>query len=176
MILVTPEEGAAVPDVAPSKAVLECYIKAPDADDLCTLESRARACFESASRSTGCRLQIKEMNSVHCDILHNPVLAGTFARNYSNLGADFADEAEMYGSTDMVRISRLVPTLYPFFAVGSGREVNHSAEFVGVANAPASHTSALQAGKALAHTVIDVLTTRGLVERVRESFHAQTDS
>lgn len=175
MIIVTSEK-AAVPDVTPSKAVLECYIKAPDADDLCALESRARACFESASHSTGCRLQIKEMNSVHCDILHNPVLAGTFARNYGNLGADFADEAEMYGSTDMLRISRLVPTLYPLFAVGSGREVNHSAEFVGVANAPASHASALQAGKAMAHTVIDVLTTEGLMERVRESFLAQTHS
>lgn len=168
-------EGGISPSIIPDLSVLTCYIKAPNADELCTLESHVRACFESASVSTGCKVEIKQMNYVHRDIQHNPVLAKTFAANYRKLGATFADEAEMYGSTDMIRVSRVVPTLYPYFGVGSGREVNHSAEFVGVANAPESHAKALQAAKALAHTCIDVLTTEGLLEGIRQSFDHQSE-
>lgn len=113
------------------------------------------------------------MNYVHRNIQHNARMAEKFAKNYTRLGATFADGAVMYGSTDMIRISRVVPTLYPYFGVGSGREVNHSAEFVGVSNTPESHTKALQVGKALAHTCIDILTTEGIIEEIRLNFDCQ---
>lgn len=168
-------KGGVKPNIIPDISVLACYVKAPDANELCTLESRVRGCFESASVSTGCKVEIKQMNYVHRDIRHNPTLAEKFADNYRRLGATFADKAEMYGSTDMIRISRMVPTLYPYFGIGSGREVNHSAGFVGVSNVQESHAKALQAAKALAHTCVDVFTTEGMMEEIRQSFEDQTE-
>lgn len=167
-------KGGVKPNVIPDISMLDVYIKAPNVDELCTLESRVRGCFESAATSTGCKVVIKQMNYVHSDIQHNAVLAEKFAENYRQLGATFADEAEMYGSTDMIRISRVVPTLYPYFGIGSGREVNHSVEFVGVSNSPESHSKALQAAKAMAHTCIDVLTTGGLMAKIKQNFCEQT--
>ena len=169
-------KGGTKPNIIPGESVLDCYIKAPNVDELCTLESRVRACFESASLSTGCEVQIKQMNYVDRDIQHNAILAKSFADSYTRLGVAFTDEAEMYSSTDMIQISRLVPTLYPSFAVGSGQEVNHSLEFVGVSNSPESHARALQAAKALSHTCIDVLSTKGLVEKVREDFDQRSQN
>lgn len=165
-------EGGATPTVTPDSSVLSCYIKAPDAGELCALESRIRDCFESAGVSTGCGVEIKQMNYVHCDIRHNSLLAEKFAENYAKLGASFVDQAEMYGSTDMIRLSRTLPTIYPCFGIGSGREVNHSVGFVGVANASESHAKALQAGKAMAHTCVDVLTTEGMLEQIRAVFES----
>ena len=168
-------KGGVKPNVIPDVSVLDCYIKAPNVGELCTLESRVRGCFESAATATGCKVEIKQMNYVHRDIRHNAVLAEKFAENYGKLGATFADKAEMYGSTDMIRISRLVPTLYPYFGIGSGREVNHSAEFVGVSNSPESHSKALQAAKAMAHTCVDVLATEGMMAKIKQNFDEQTD-
>lgn len=169
-------DGGTNPYVIPTVSVLACYIKAPDADELCTLESGVLRCFNSASMTTGCSVEVKQMNYVHRDIKHNKVLAGKFAENYKRLGAEFADEAEMYGSTDMIRISEVVPTLYPSFAVGSGAEVNHSMEFLRVSNLPEAHASALLAAKAVAHTCLDVLLTEELWGEVRESFNVQIEN
>ena len=168
--------GGTTPDVIPTVSVMSCYIKAPDDNELCTLESRVLRCFDSASAATGCSVKVKQMNHVHRDVKHNQVLARKFAENYERLSAVFSDEAEMYGSTDMIRISEVVPTLYPSFAIGSGAEINHSMEFFRVSNLSESHNSALLAAKALAHTCLDLLVTEGLWGEVRESFNVQMEN
>lgn len=166
-------EGGIKPNIIPETSVLSCYIKAPNTEELCILEGKVSGCFKSASVSTGCQVEIKQMNYVHCDIQHNVILAEKFAHNYRNLGAEFVDKTEMYGSTDMVKVSGVVPTLYAYFAVGSG-QVNHSMAFAEVSNTAEARASALLAGKAMAHTCLDVLTTEGLLDEIKQSFEQQT--
>ena len=165
-------KGGEDPSTVPERSLVSCYVKAPNAEELNILETKVRNCFHSAALSTACTVSIKQMNYIHDDIQHNPVLAEIFSHNFKNLGAKFEDEMEMYGSTDMVKVSRRVPTLYPYFAVGTG-QVNHSAEFAGVCNTAAAHSRALLVARALAHTCVDVLTTEGLVDRVQQSFEQQ---
>lgn len=169
------QDGGKHPGIVPESSLISCYVKAPNSAELSTLETRVRCCFESAAVATDCRVRVQQMNYVHANIRHNPVLASAFARNYGRLleagpGAEFADQSEMYGSTDMIRVSDKVPTLYPVFAVGSGREVNHAAEFAGVCDTPSAHASAQLVAEALAHTCVEVLVREGLRQEVWQSF------
>ncbi len=165
--------GGVKPNIIPEETMLSCYIKAPNVEDLCVLEDKVTACFKSASSATSCRVSIRVTNYVHRDILHNSVLGERFSDNYKSLGAVFDDVSEMYGSTDMIRVSRVVPTLYPFYAVGSG-EVNHSEQFAGVCNTPEAHARTLLVGKAMAHTCLDVLMKKELLEEIRSEFEGET--
>ncbi len=69
-------------------------------------------------------------------------------------------------STDMGNVSHVVPSIHPIYAIGSG-EMNHTREFTAVANTPEAHTATLTVAKAMAHTCIDVLTTGGLLEKIK---------
>ncbi len=51
--------------------------------------------------------------------------------------------------------------------------MNHTREFTAVANTPEAHTATLTAAKAMAHTCIDVLTTDGLLEKIKENLKTQ---
>ena len=72
-------------------------------------------------------------------------------------------------STDMGNVAYTVPSIHPMYAVGSG-ELNHTNEFREAANTPDAHSATLTAAKAMAHTCIDVLTTEGLLEKIKVTF------
>ncbi len=169
-------KGGVHPDITPEVSKMSCYILAPCVDQLCTLEDKVVSCFRSASVASGCQVNVKQMNYTHHNIRHNPILAEKFGENSRRIGEDFVDQLGIYGSTDMIRVSRTVPTLCSYFAVGSGREVNHSAEFVGVANTSEAHASARRAGEIVAHTCLDVLGSRELLREIRESFVMQAEA
>ena len=165
-------EGGIKPNIIPERSLVCCYMRAPKESELNHLTERVIKCFESAALATGCELKAEETANVYLDIQHNVVLAEVFAKNFKALGVDFRDIVENYSSTDMGNVSYVVPVIHPCFAVGSG-EVNHTKEFARVANTPESHAKALVASKALVHTCVDVMTTNGLLTKIRESFKKQ---
>lgn len=166
-------EGGIKPSIIPQMSVVSVYIKAPDRSELSVLETRVTDCFRAASKATGCSVTISQQNFTHEDIRHNPVLADKFADNFRNLGVDFVDKLSIYGSTDMVKVSKLVPTLYSYYKIGNAA-VNHSKEFAKISNLPDSHARALCAAEALAHTALDVLSSKDLVGQIWESFWKQS--
>ena len=84
---------------------------------------------------------------------------------------EYEYEGEL-GSSDIGNVSYVVAAIHPFYAVGSGREVNHTHEFTQVSNTPQAHSATLTAAEAMAHTCIDVLTTEGLLEEIRTTFES----
>lgn len=72
-------------------------------------------------------------------------------------------------STDFGNVSHIVPAIHPTFSISSGGEVNHTLEFAAAANTSRAHAETLTAGKAMAHTCIDVLTMEGLLEKITQT-------
>ncbi len=70
----------------------------------------------------------------------------------------------IYGSTDMIRVSKIVPTLYVYYKIGNG-PVNHSSEFIGY-YLEESHKKTLLVAEALAHTALDVMMSVDLQQAV----------
>ena len=162
--------GGAKPNIIPEKSSMEYNIRAPDMSELKELIVKVEECFKSAAVATGCQVEIAESGPTFAIIKHNSILAQHFQQNVSNLGmADFVHCKDMGGSTDMGNVSYVVPSIHPCYAIGSG-EVNHTREFTAVANTPEAHRATLTAAKAMAHTCIDVLTTDGLLEKIKSEF------
>ena len=162
--------GGVKPNIIPEYTELETYVRAPNMQELSVFVEKVVQCFEAAAQATGCQITVdKKLTNVLSDLRHNPTLAAQFSESYQDLGGECGDEGD-FASTDMGNVSYVVPSLHPTYAVGSGKEVNHSKDFTAVCNTPAAHANTLLAAKAMAHTAIDVLTKDGLLDEVKKNF------
>ena len=166
--------GGAKPNIIPEVASLCYYIRAPNKSELAVLIEKVEKCFQAAAKATGCSMEMTEPTPTYYDVVSNPTLASLYGKNWSSLGGEFVDTIDMYASTDMGNVSYVVPSIHPVYKIGSGSEVNHTREFTSVSNTPEAHKETLVAGKTMAHTCIDVLTTDGLLEEIRKNFVDQT--
>ena len=162
----TIKDGGVKPNIIPEKSTLEYWIRAPDRKELVILTEKVQACVEGAAMATGCQCEMKQVNKVYDDLKSNEILAKLFGRNLEDFGVSFEESREENGSTDM---SFVVPSIHPMYKIGQG-EVYHTQEFTTVTNTPEAHSQTLTFAKAMAHTCIDVLTTRGLLEEIKEQF------
>ena len=167
--------GGTEPPVIPEDVCIKYYIRAMTKNELAELERKVRACFEAAADATGCSVTIVEESPPYMEILSNKPLAKLYANNLEQLGKGHVTKTQdVLLSTDMGNVSYVVPSIHPMYRIGSGSEVNHTREFTSVSNTPEAHKETLVAGKTMAHTCIDVLTTDGLLEEIRKNFVDQT--
>ena len=166
--------GGIKPNIIPETASLLYYIRTPTKEELGKLKKKVVSCFEAAATATGCQVAVKQVGKDYENLKINPVLAGLYADNFRDLCGKELATGEPAASTDMGNVSHIVPSIHPKFAIGSGKEVNHSLEFTKVSNEPISHTNAIVAAKALAFTCIDVLTTPGTLQKINDSFKARS--
>ena len=167
--------GGVMASIIPYEAVISVYIKAPDVSELEILETRVTKCFRAASTASGCIVTISQLNFTHENIVHNDVLARTFSSNYGRVGGSFVDQMSIYGSTDMIKVSKLVPTLYVYYKIGNG-PVNHSKEFAKISNEPSSHGQALLVAEGMGHTIIDLLWSAELQHEVQQDFKKKCET
>jgi metal-dependent amidase/aminoacylase/carboxypeptidase family protein len=80
------------------------------------------------------------------------------------------DPDNAFGSTDMGNVSHLVPSIHPFVAIAPREVLAHSPEFAAAAASDAGRQGMLDAAKALAMTVADLLASPELLGKVREEF------
>ena len=162
--------GGAKPNIIPEKSSMLYYIRAPTLVELEVLVEKVTKCFEAAATATGCQAKIKEPagRPTYLNLKSNVTMSELYFRNAIELGVTGIErEGDSLASTDMGNVSYVVPSIHPGYAIGSG-EVNHTQEFTAVANTPEAHRATLTAAKAMAHTCIDVLTTDGLLEKIRK--------
>lgn len=163
--------GGVKPNIIPEKATMSYFIRTPEKEELAILRSKVVACFQGAARATGCQVEVVDTGMSYENVRINPVLADLYEANIRSLGITDISGPITGGSTDMGNVSHMLPAIHPKFAIGSGKEVNHSVAFTEVANLPESNTAALTAGKALAFTCIDVLTNAGTLENIKAAFN-----
>ena len=145
------------------------YIRTPLKSELSTLDQKVVACFQAAAKATGCQVEIKQKGATFEDLLSNDVLGHLYSKNFESLGENYVFKKDLTISTDMGNVAHTVPSIHPMYAVGLG-ELNHTNEFREVANTPEAHSATLTAAKGMAHTCIDVLTTEGLLEKIKMTF------
>ena len=159
--------GGTDPAIIPASTKLLYYIRAPESEELAVLERKVMACFEAAAEATGCAVTVSPSQPTFKNILSNRHLAKCYADNLQHLGKPFEMVNDFTISTDFGDVSHIVPAIHPTFSISSGGEVNHTLEFAAATNTPRAHADTLVAGKALAHTGIDVLAMEGLLEELR---------
>ncbi|XP_069102697.1 xaa-Arg dipeptidase-like isoform X3 [Argopecten irradians] len=167
-------KGGTRPNIIPEEASLEYYIRAPNRAELNVLREKIVGCFESAATATGCKVECDFSDMPYLNVINNEVLASSFETNAKELGLDFNEHGVPsgdipMGSTDMGNVSYVVPSIHPFFYIGTD-EVNHTRGFTGATGAPVAQPYTILQGKAMAMTAIDVFTNKELLHRIKAEF------
>ncbi|MCG0277155.1 MAG: M20 family metallopeptidase [Thermanaeromonas sp.] len=164
-------EGGITPNIIPERAVARFYIRAESRKAVREVVQRVENCARGAALATGCSVTWRNYEFSYDAMVTNKALADAFKENLRILGVtEFGPPRRSKGSLDMGNVSRVVPAIHPYLALGSGRLVPHTREFARAARGEAGRRLVILAAKALAWTAADVLLDRELLARIQEEF------
>jgi metal-dependent amidase/aminoacylase/carboxypeptidase family protein len=167
--------GGEVANVVPAYSAATFLVRATDNAYLDELRQRVLSCFEGAALATGARLDYKWSEIIYAPMKNNLVLAQLFAQNLESLGR-MMEPFELhfgFGSTDMGNVSQVIPAIHPSVAIVSPDVLLHSADFAVAAASESGHKGLLDAAKALAMTVVDLLSESQTLARVKDEFSSR---
>ncbi len=127
-------------------------------------------CIKGAELMTGCTAECRISEGFRA-MNHNRRMDALFSENIRSLGVTI-DELPQHGragSTDMGDVSKVVPSIHPFFKIMDG-VAPHTPEFLEAAKTEAAFEATLNAAKAMAMTAADLLSNPELLQEVKEEF------
>jgi len=165
-------DGGEAANIIPAHSAGSFLVRAEDDNYLDELKQKVLNCFIGAATASGARLEYRWGNIRYAPLRNNLTLAQLFTQNMQFLGrkVEALDPSKAFGSTDMGNVSRLVPSIHPFVAIAPVEVVVHSPQFALAAASEAGIQGLLDAAKALAMTVVDLVANPEIVIRVKEEF------
>lgn len=166
--------GGDAPNIVPAYTRAEVMVRTADIAYLEELKQKALNCFTGASIATGARLEYKWAEDYYAPMNNNLTLAELFAQNLESLGRK-VEPFELrfgFGSTDMGNVSQAVPSIHPEVAIAPPGTLLHSKDFAIAAASEAGHGGILDAAKAQAMTIVDLLMDKETLVKVKEEFLA----
>lgn len=108
---------------------------------------------------------------------NNMTLADLFSENLQSLGRKVEpfDPRFGFGSSDMGNVSQVVPSIHPTVAIAGPGVIIHTPEFAQAAASEAGHKGLLDAAKAMAMTVVDMLDKRETLDKIKREFYIRHD-
>jgi len=164
-------DGGEAPNIVPAHSAAEFYIRAPDNEYLDELKSKVSNCLLGASTASGARLECRWDDTAFDSMKNNETLAELFKQNLESLGRNvvaFKPEFGL-GSTDMGNVSQVVPSIHPTIAIASPDVLGHTPEFAAAAASEAGHEGLMDAAKAMAMTIVDILQP-GMLDKIKQEF------
>jgi len=167
-------DGGEAPNVVPAHSAAKFIIRAPDYAYLEELQGKVLNCFKGASLASGARLEYRWGDKVYAPIKNNVALAKLFSDNLELMGRrlDVFDLQIPFGSSDMGNVSQVVPSIHPMVAIVSPKVSLHSVEFASAAASEAGHQGLLDAAKAMAMTMVDVIGRPEVLEKIKQEFRS----
>jgi amidohydrolase len=165
-------KGGDAASIVPAYSAGSFLVRAEDNVYLDELKQRVINCFIGAATASGARLQYKWGEAYIASMRHNLTLARLFRRNMQSLGRKMrlSDLSKVFASTDMGNVSQLVPSIHPWVAIAPEEVALHSPQFASAAASEAGIRGLLDAAKALAMTVVDLVANPEVVNKVKEEF------
>jgi metal-dependent amidase/aminoacylase/carboxypeptidase family protein len=167
--------GGAAPNIIHAYAWGVCVIRAASAPRLQELQERVIACFRAGAEATGARVEVK-VTPGYADHVPNRVLAASYAKYWKALPdipeppmPSVGQFTWIKASTDQGNLSYALPSVNASFSIPPGPLLGqpHSPDFEKASSTEGAFRRALRVGKALAGTAVDVLSTPGLVNRIK---------
>ena len=170
-------DGGKAHNVVPAHSAGIFSVRAEDDTYLDELKQRVINCFIGAATASGARLQYKWGDNRCSPLRSNMTLAQLFSQNMQSLGrkTPLSDPQQTFGSTDMGNVSQVVPSIHPFVAIAPPGIAHHSPQFALAAASEAGTQGLLDAAKALAMTVVDLVADPAIVGKIKEEFEQKND-
>jgi len=165
-------DGGEAANIVPAHSAGSFIVRAQDDAYLDELKQKVINCFIGAATASGARLEYKWGDIRYTPMRNNLTLARLFSQNMQSLGhkSRLSDPTRAFGSTDMGNVSQLVPSIHPMVAIAAAGEGVHTPQFALAAASEAANRSLLDATKALAMTVVDLVANPEIVIKVKEEF------
>jgi len=164
-------DGGEAPNIVPAHSAAVFLIRAPDNEYLAELKDKVLNCFTGVSVASGARLEYRWRDRTYAPMKNNATLAQLFSQNLESLGrhVEAFDPSFGFGSTDMGNVSQVVPSIHPTIAIASAEVFIHTQEFASAAASEAGHEGLMDAAKAMAMTVADILQP-GMLDKIKQEF------
>jgi amidohydrolase len=165
-------DGGEAPNIVPAHSAAVFLVRALDYDYLAELKDRVLNCFTGASMASGARLEYRWRDRTYAPMKNNMILAGLFKQNLESLGrqVEAFDPHFGLGSSDMGNVSQIVPSIHATIAIAPPEASIHTPEFAAAAASQAGHKGLLDAAKAMAMTVTDILQP-GTLDKIKQEFY-----
>ncbi len=165
-------DGGQAANVVPDHSAGSFLVRAEDDAYLDELKQRVLNCFIGAATATGASLEYKWADIRYAPMRNNLTLAQLFRQNMQSLGRkiQLSDPTKAFGSTDIGNVSQLVPSIHPFVAIAREEVVTHSLQFADAAASETGIRGLLDAAKALAMTVTDLVANPETVTKMKDEF------
>lgn len=165
-------DGGQAANIIPAHSAGSFLVRAETEECLEALKRKALDCFAAGAAATGARLEYRWVEPHYAPMKINNHLANLFSSNLEALGRKvrvFRGEAGL-ASTDMGNVSQQVPSIHPNIGIVSPEVGEHTPEFAGAAASEDGHRGLLDAAKAMAMTVLDLLGDRDILAKTKEEF------
>ena len=169
--------GGRAANIVPDYTSASFMVRAAEKSYLKEIKEKVLDCFRGAALSTGCRLEYRWGSTIYDPMKNNMLLAQLFSNNLQSLGRK-VEPFELcfgFGSTDMGNISQIVPSIHPMIAIAPTGTSLHSVEFAQAAASESGHNGLVDAAKAMAMTVVDIICDKGLISQIKSEFEAETN-
>ena len=165
-------DGGEAANIVPAHTAASFFVRAEDDEYLDVLKEKVIDCFTGAAIATGAELKYKWDTVRYAAMINNMTLARLFQDNMKALGYDIPLGGDKIwgGSSDVGNVSRLVPTIQPLVSIAPDDVLIHTPEFAVAAISKDSLQSMLNAAKAMAMTLIDLLSDPDNLARAWEEF------
>lgn len=171
--------GGDKPNIVPSDAATEWYIRSDTISSLQELKPRVVAALESGAHACGCSVTHQWTGTAYADMVTNNSLAALYIANAGSLGRKVeapSAHRRVVGSTDMGNISHMVPSIHPMIASAQSGTSIHTKDFAAESIGLLADKAVIDGAKAMAMTAIDYWTSSQTQSAIREEFiKANTD-
>lgn len=163
------KNGGEAANIIPAYTSADFSIRSLSARRRDELIEKVRACAQAGALATGCQVK-STVTPGYQEMIPNHVLAGVFKSNVESLGltVENPEPLERMGSTDMGDVSHIIPAIHPYLAIAPTNISGHTLEFKEYVISEAGKKAMLVAAKAMAMTVIDLLTNPGLLTQAQD--------
>jgi len=168
-------EAGRKPNIVPSRAVAEWYVRSATLDSLQVLKERVRACLEAGAAAAGCGITVTPTCPEYSELRSNEPLLELYRANSEASGRPvphLAPGERLTISTDMGNVSLACPSIHPMVAVSPPDVALHTAEFAEWAASAEGERAVVAAATAMAMTAVDVWMQPGAASEIRAAFAA----
>ncbi len=165
-------DGGTAANVIPARSTLRYDIRASTVAELDRVKERVFNCFRAGAVATGCEMSVEHHSRTYTEFRNDRPMVESYRRNAEALGRVFSAETTVTerinaaGSTDMANVSLAFPAIHPMVRLDTRGASNHQPEFAQCCVEESADRAILEAGTAMAWTVVDLAGDRRQRERL----------
>ena len=167
VILETGKKASVIPDFTS----LHYLNRAWDMQSIHALKKMMVDCAAAAARMTGCKVEIRPIETNNAAMLSNQIMSKLFAQHLEESGETNLAFRDMKGSTDMGDVSQVIPSIHPWVHLPCSGGALHSRAFADATQKPCAADYLTRCAEAMALTAADILCDPQLLPAIQEEFH-----